>query len=576
MGYILDPLYVGSPGGGIISSETPWMKYLNPAENGKWVGRAVLIHPLNQNLILETIGPLGTWTDLYWGVVGLLINMEFNFKKVDEWIEISPIHKAFYDLVSSQKEALERKVKGSIDEIIKQVGDLELLEHDLRRYKEFKDYFDANDEHSLKAVFIDQVDYYTGEGTPGRLSMVFFQQQNIFPTIIQDFYEMESEDDLKKGRLARLPKVERDVLLTKWRAYQEWKKLFRREVEKRYERISQLVESKRKMIEAMREGIKPYIARLRLLQQGLQRANIRKERVTTPFYPGVEATSQTVITLWAWKEMAPPEMYKAPGEYLALRKDLRPDDPWTMKHLILNEEVGLKAKFRWITKDWVKQKIHEIMYVDDWFKARKRTQKKYMYYVLLELIFDKWTCRSATGSEIEDVMVTVRSYWMSQNVLLVKLLELKAKEEEFEWYIDELLGIRRKPEEKSRKERMEEITKEIEERKEKIKKLREEMAKLSNAKEIKSKKDEIKKLRSEIAKLNNELKELKKQEISKIEKIRDKIGDFFDTLGFRIRFLGRGPYEYRFDKRVTKFHLIPTAKYYWAPVAEYIRKKMLS
>lgn len=574
MAYILDPLYVGAPGGGIIK-DAPWEKYLNPAIPGKWVGKAVLINPLNQNIILETTGPLGTWTDLYWGTVSRLINMEFNFRKVDEWIEISPIHKAFYDLVSSQRQALESKVKGAIDEIIKQIGDLELLEHDLRRYQEFKDYFDNKDEHSLKAVFIDQVDYYTGEGAPGRLSIVFFQQQNIFPTIIQDFYEMKSEEDLEKGRLSRLPKVEKDVLRTKWRAYQQWKKLFGAEVEKRYKRIKELVESKKKLIQSMREGIKPYIARLKLLRQGLQRAGLRMERETSPFHPAVEATSQTVITLWAWKEMSPPDMYKAPGEYIAL-KNIRPDDSWTLKHLVFDEKLGLKQKYPWITSQWVKDKINEIKNVDDWFRARKRTNKTYLYYVLLELIFDKWTSRSATGSEIEDVMITVRSYWMSQNVLLVKLLELKAKEQEFEWYIDELLGLRKPPVIKPRSERMIEINNEIDAKKKEISVLKKELAGVKDEKRKEEIRKKIKKLQDEINKLNSELKTLKNEEISKWERIMDDISGIFAKLGFPIRFLGRGPYEHRFDKRITKFHLIPTGKYYFGPITGFIRKRMLS
>ncbi len=573
-GYILDPLYVGAPGGGIIKG-APWEPYLNPVIPGKWVGKAVMINPLNQNVILETIGPLGTWTDLYWGTVSYLLNMEFNFRKVDEWVEISPVHKGFYDLVMSQRQALESKVKGAIDEIIKQSGDLELLEHDLRRYREFKDYFDNNDEHSLKAIFIDQVDYYTGEGAPGRLSMVFFQQQNIFPTIIQDFYEMRSEEDLEKGRLGRLPKVEKDVLRTKWRAYQEWKRMFRDEVEKRFQRIGQLVESKRRLLESMREGIKPYIARLKLLRQGLQSQGLRKDRETNPFHPAVEATSQTIITLWAWKEMSPPDFYKAPGEFISL-KNIRPDDPWTLKHLVFDENLGLKEKYPWITGQWVKDKIYEIMNVDDWFRARKRTNKTYLYYVLLELIFDKWTSRSATGSEIEDVAITARSYWMSQNVLLVKLLELKAKEQEFEWYIDELLGIKKPKIVKSRAEKIAEIRSGIREKKKEIDILRRDLTKVDDEKRKADINRKIKELRVEINKLNAELRTLQKEEISRIEKIMDNISGFFGKLGLNFKLFNKGPYEHRFDKRVTKFYLIATGRNYFGPVTSFIRKKMLS
>lgn len=566
MPYILDPLFVPRPGGGIVG-RTPWDRYINPwpGARAKWLGKALLIQPLDQYVILNPTMPLGSFQNLYHSTIGFLTNSEFLVKKVDEWIEVSPAHKAYYDLIFGEKEKIEIKIKTVLDDMIKHISDLELLEHDLRRYREFLDYFEKNDEHSLKAIFIDQVDFHVGEGTPGRLSMSFMQQQNIFPTIIQDFYEMESEDDLeKKERLKNLPRVEKDMLLTKWRAYQEWKSLFGSEVKKRYERLKELIDSKRAMIEQTREWIKPYIARHKLLEEGLSRTSVRREATSSLWHVVGDQTSEEVITLWAWKQFEAEEFFKTPGEILAL-KNVRPDDEWTREHLIFHEELGLKQRYPWITEKWVENAIKEIMEKDDLMITRRRVERRYLYYSFLEIIFDKKTLRTPQGKEIEDIDIIVRCYLMSQNVLLVKLLELKAKEEEFERYINRLLGLESKAEIERLKKELAGMKKE-----DKIRYLSRNFSNLSEQ-EIKAKLEAIGEKVS-IEEVKKHIIKKRKKFFEPIVKAWERFSDFF---GLDFRFMKRGPYEKDFESRITKFYLVGIGRYAYGPLVGFLKSKIM-
>jgi len=114
------------------------------------------------------------------------------------------------------------------------------------------------------------------------------------------------------------------------------------------------------------------------------------------------------------------------------------------------------------------------------------------------------------------------------------------------------------------------------EKKKEIDILRRDLTKVDDEKRKADINRKIKELRVEINKLNAELRTLQKEEISRIEKIMDNISGFFGKLGLNFKLFNKGPYEHRFDKRVTKFYLIATGRNYFGPVTSFIRKKMLS
>jgi hypothetical protein len=101
---------------------------------------------------------------------------------------------------------------------------------------------------------------------------------------------------------------------------------------------------------------------------------------------------------------------------------------------------------------------------------------------------------------------------MSKNVLFVKLLELEAKKEELNMYINSLLGMKT---------------------------------------EIPGK--------AHVPEIKDRLKHVRR---------------FTDALGFPFQFYkGKGPYERDFNDRITKFYLAPIAADRYGPITGFIKKK---
>jgi hypothetical protein len=64
-----------------------------------------------------------------------------------------------------------------------------------------------------------------------------------------------------------------------------------------------------------------------------------------------------------------------------------------------------------------------------------------LYYMFIDFDVLRVGTRLPVG-EMEDITFTISNFVVSQNVLLVKILELKCREIELEHYIDEMLGVR--------------------------------------------------------------------------------------------------------------------------------------
>jgi len=487
----------------------------------RYLGKVVICAPPDHvTKVNPTVLPGGA-DRIYYSLCFQIPKDEFLIQKFDEYLEVSPVHAQYYQITMRQKEDLENKIKAGLTSAAQAIADYELIAHDLRKYEEFKKYIEEKDEKSLKAIFVDQVDYYSGgmgEG-PGRLSLSFMQQKNIMPTIVQDFYEMSSEEDLEKNpRFKDIPTVEKSMLRTKWRAYQTWKSLFVKEVESRYKRIKELHDSRKKSIEEYRNWLKPYIARHMILKEGFSRPEVRK-REPSFFAPAAEASVINVITLWAWKWVTLEELKRVPEEFQAM-KPIPADDEWTRKELIFDRKKGLAAEYPWITPSWVNKAIKEI-YSDGWMK------KSYLYYQFFVIQPEKRILKFADGTEIEDIDWWFRSYLFSQNVMLVKLLELKAKQEEINRYIDSLLGI-------SQEEDIESFI----------------LRNIDNKDVVQMAADKFQVTKDEVKKI---IKQLKGPEKSVFQPIRN----FFDFFEIPLMFFNRGPYETNLSYRISKFFLSP-------------------
>ncbi len=456
-----------------------------------WLGHVIIAGPYEARQAIDFTGPPGSVAGIYYSLMFQLGKWEYQVHKADEWIEVSPVHAQYYQLTQKQKEELEGKIKQGLTSVSQSIADMELLMHDKRRYLEFLHYLgyrtpdglikadkknekrekeehghqeeemdelcfheDAADDkekeklkkertgrvdnHSLKAVFIDQVDMHTGEGISMR-SIV-----SRWPTLITDFMRM-SDDDMDPEKVMNrlhVSRAEAVVLITKNKLYQEWKNLFGPEIKTRYVRINELVNARNASVEQYKEWLKPFIARHKLIEEGLGKSSVRGKMTTSFITSGGTATSSAKIVIYVWKDFIVPELYKSDAEMTAKMKAfnrLEPDDEWTKKHLIFGKEWGLVNKYGWLTEKWVEERKKE-MFKDGWLTPHKP------YYSFFQITLDKTNIRMPTGEELEDGVFDINMFLMSQNAAFCKMLELKARQQEIEHHIDKLLGVYKPPE----------------------------------------------------------------------------------------------------------------------------------
>ena len=356
------------------------------------------------------------------------------------------------------------------------------------------------DNHSLKAVFVDQVDIHTGEG----ISIMSIVSR--WPTLIADFMRLD-DSYIEPGAVMKkldISIAEAVVLVTKNKLFVEWKNLFLPELLSRYVRILELANSRKKTMDEYREWVKPYVARHKLIEEGLSRPENRSIMRTSFMTPVGHALSFASIEAWVWKDFISSEIYKVAGDIFA-RNPVDVYDNWTKKNLIFSNDYGLAVKHPWITYEWVKDKKTEI-YRDGWLNKNR------YYYSFFVVKFMRTNMRTATGDELEDGQFDVNLIVMSQNAMFVKLLELKAKQEEFNKYVDNILGIPHY----------------------------------------------IKGSRP-AAKNNNTFQPVKK---------------FFDTFSIPLKFSKKGPYERDWDERITKYYFAPIAGDRYVPIVNFIKQKI--
>lgn len=497
------------------------------AQDGRYLGHALFACPREAQTSMNPTMPPGGTSMMALRMCFQLRKWEYQIQKVDEWIEVSPAHVQYYQMTHKQKEELEGRIKQGLASAAQAVADLELLKHDERKYREFLDYLGLEykgngvfepiedrkpDEHSLKAVFIDLVDVHTGDGISMR-SIV-----SRWPTLIVDFLKLNENDmdpDAVKNKLD-ISKAEAVVLITKNKLYQEWKKLFTPEIKARYERIDTLVKSREHSVREYREWLKPLIARHKILEEGLATPGRRKELSTMFIQPVGHAISLTEWVYWTWRYSQPAELQKGGTERQAIEQagekqaKVKPDDKWTRKNLIYHPKHGLIVKYPWIEDKWVDEQL-------EWIMAQKGERTPWiiphrLYYAFHIIKITKANIRTPTGEEIEDTVFDVNLIYMTQNVLFVKLLELKAKQEELNRYVDNLIGVG--PGEAV-----------LEEKKEK-------------------------------------------------EGISKKISKFTNYFGLGMTFIKRGPYERDFIDRITKYHFATASANRYGVIVDFLKKQM--
>jgi hypothetical protein len=421
---------------------------------------------VNQAIELNFTGKPGEASSLYYSLFFQLPKWGWYVAKVDEWIEVSPTHREYYERTAATKQMLESTIKTGLATAAQSVADYELMAHDLRKYKEILSYFAEGDEHVLRSMFVDQVDVHTD--MPGQaLSMRAIAPR--WPTIIADFLSLIDDDtDIDKvSKKINISRAEAVILVTKNKLYIEWKKLFLDAAKTRYKMIRGLVEGRRKSIHEYRNWLKPYIARFRMTRLGGERAEVRAESLKSFADITGMATFSNNVRLFVWKPFKTIETRKpaaeAKGDFV-----LYPYDEYTRENLILGKK-GLAKTYPWLRnirkycpgcKDYfpsgvlecpecgsllidrtMADEIVEKQILKSWKNMEMSLDPYELYYMFIDFDVLRVGTRLPVG-EMEDITFTISNFVVSQNVLLVKILELKCREIELEHYIDEMLGVR--------------------------------------------------------------------------------------------------------------------------------------
>ncbi|MBU0898884.1 MAG: hypothetical protein KKB03_03080 [Nanoarchaeota archaeon] len=413
------------------------------------LGRAMTIRPENQATVFDITTKMGGVSNLYYSLVFWLGKQDYVLKKVDEYMEVTPTHIDAYNLTIAQKQKLEGAIKLGLSSAAQAVADFELLDHDKRRYQEIWDYFKKGkkDDHVLRSLFIDRVDAYTGEG----FSMVTMTKR--WPTIITDFIrmgnkELENVDDIK--RELDVSQAEATVLKSKNELFSEWKRLFLPTVKNRLARIENMVNAREKSVEEYKNWLKPYIARYRMMRESTE-ANpsvYTNDWVMTPGFS--QAVAFSGIRLWFWKpfiltEKGRPtyEIYGKPKRgkwifdpYDDLVKSITPK---------IEEKYGLQEGE---IEDNIKKIIGEALQSDSKFEqyefgGRPTMDPKYLYYQFFDISIMRSIIKTAPpeGGELENIVFSPLENWLfSQNVMLLHIIELWARERHFTNYVEQIVG----------------------------------------------------------------------------------------------------------------------------------------
>jgi len=316
-------------------------------------------------------------------------------------------------------------------------------------------------------MFIDYVDVHTdlpGQPISLRTSAVRW------PTIIADFIKL-TDEDLDPDQIAKklnISKAEAVILTTKNKLYKQWKDLFGKTAKERYELLKGLVEGRKKTIKEYREWLKPYLARFKMTRLGGERPAVRAGTLKSFADITGMATFWNGIKIFAWKPLKTKEPRKPATEMKSFV--INPYDNFIRENYILDPVKGLASIYPWLRNDRkycskcktyhppdavqcekcgstrlvdkkLADEIVEKEILKDWKDERISLDPAELYYIFLDIDIIRAGSRLPIG-ELEDITFVVRDYVLSQNALLVKLLELKCRDRELEKYIDEILGVK--------------------------------------------------------------------------------------------------------------------------------------
>jgi len=501
------------------------LQSVSDARSSPFTGEMIFGAPGEMEMILDWTAGRGAGSNVYHSFIYQAPKWRYTVKKVDDFLIVSPAYPEYYERTLAQREKIEATIKTGLASAAQAVADYELIKHDYRRYREVIDYFKSAekgaDEHVLRSLFVDRVDAYTGEG----YSMITMAKR--WPTIITDFIRMKAEWDeisqIKKE--LDVSQAEATVLKTKNQLYKEWRELFLPDIKERVSRIETLMKARKKSVDEYKEWLKPYLAKYTAMKDmGVKDpSHFVSDAYTTPGFGQSEALVMT--RLWVWKSFSPEEMGKPEMKFEAKGGKWRIDPyddvvkKWQKrieyKYGVRFTEDDIEAILKDATKKPGMSDV-QMMYPED------------IYYILFDMTFLLSLLKTPPpeGFESDNLMVApIRTWVMSQNALLIHLMEIKARESAVDHYINEIIGSR-----------------ELEEQ--------------------------------ALESIENEFKEPKKERAPRFMKLSSAGSKIKRGLTrFAHLFVRPGPYEPIFFERVSKMYFRATGKFY-VQLVDWFKKKM--
>lgn len=432
--------------------------------------------------------PLGKGTGMFLGFLWQMRKKGFHIQKVSEAMEISPVHSQYYQLTIQQKQTLEGQIKTALTGVQTAISDYELISHDMRRYREYMNYFeniergkkekDADLEkrnvQTLKSLFIDQVDVHTGEGVALKLIA------SRWPTIIVDFMKIgdKDEDPKKIAKDYGFSEAEGVVLATKNKIFNQWRDLFKESVKSRWQHLKELMEARKRSIEEYRNMAKPYIMRYKMIREMGETAGGRAVLKSFSWSkPAAQALSWDSAEYWMWRPFWPPEIHRPSlqrnDEDVSITGFNLPE--FAKQQLIESNKDKKKTlkvfptgiepvdKWVWFFKDEmvkyykIRENFKSDLTAQDVLKARQELSDQFVeygrwdwlpspYFMCLEVDLFRIVQRNPDGTESETLIIgdyprhPLMAIFNTQNAILVRLLELKLQHKELERYITDMIG----------------------------------------------------------------------------------------------------------------------------------------
>ncbi len=539
-------------------------------------GEGISAAPFEAEELIDLTFPMGAGSGAIYGIIFQLGKWGYDTAKVNESIEVSPVFTEYYQKTIVERQKLEEQLKAGFASLANAVTDFELLAHDARKYKEYMKYFQAIEQkkkalekikgkdenlerelreanHILRALFVDYVDAHAGEGIALRTIAPRW------PTIISDFMELNDDEDNADKITKRLPisKAEAVILATKNKLYNEWKSLFYGTVKGRYERLLGLMKAREESIREYREQMKPLLYKYKSLKEG---TSLRQ----AAFYrPDAQAVSVDHTEIWAWRPFVIPEIFKLPREQYdtltykeagftreeikEMKKDFEKSGDKLPENIPRLPAIPVMDDFVRAIIAQAEEEYKVKITMKDVYETIEEFSKRFTpparpaaikagikwpfspYFIFVVMAIDRTIIKLPNGETFEDIWIEpLKTINISQNIMLGRLLTLKAKNKADELEVARLLGEKIIPEGKEAYDIMD--TSEA---------VKEEFPEIFGEE---SKKEEKTK---ELFEGFGDFKKI-------INDIKAGIGNFLGRMGINAQFAYAGPYEKFMFERMTK------------------------